>query len=161
MRSTLKDARFLATAHAVAQIWSKDPSTKVGAVVVGDHPGQITIGYNGLPPGLDDTPKRLQTREIKYQLTMHAETNALANVVGFTPRTLYCTHPPCVRCALAILAARTVRRVVVPRPTGDFAYRWRDEMATAGSLLAEAGVELVLIDADADRNCPCHQDSDH
>lgn len=161
MNMTTKDARFLAMAHAVAQIWSKDPSTQVGAVVVGDHPGQIAIGYNGLPPGLDDTPERLENREIKYQLTMHAEANALANVYGFTPRVLYCTHHPCVRCALAILAARTVRRVVVPRPTGEFAYRWRDEMATASSLLAEAGVELVVINADADRDCPCHQDGSH
>lgn len=47
--------------------WSKDPSTKTGAIVVGSGIAEIrATGYNGLVRGVnDDVPERLE-RPTKY-----------------------------------------------------------------------------------------------
>lgn len=135
------DHKFLLLATSVADIFSKDPSTKVGAVAVGATRNQVAFGYNGLPPGLSDTEARLHDREVKYALTLHAEENALANAM-FDVHTLYITHHPCAACVLRVLARRTVKRVVY-RAHPEFEQRWRDSMVKAQYLLTEAGVELV------------------
>ena len=134
------DTRFLRTAQAIAQIWSKD-STKVGAVAVGEHRNQVAFGFNGFPPGVEDTPERLLNRDSKLSLTLHAEVNALSNA-PFAVRTLYVTHHPCANCVLHILAARTVGRVVYVT-NDDLSDRWAESIATARVLLEGAGVELV------------------
>lgn len=139
MQST--DLKFLQTAHYIAQVWSKD-TTKVGAVAVGTTRNQVAFGYNGLAPGLADTPERLADRDVKLSLTLHAEVNALANS-KFDVHTLYVTHPPCANCALHILSRRTVRRVVY-MDGGDLNMdRWGESLAMARAVLEEGGVELV------------------
>ena len=136
------DRQFLAMAEAVGHIFSKDPSTRVGAIAVGSSNNQVAWGYNGLPPGLADTPERLENRDLKYALTLHAEENALANA-PFAVRTLYVTHHPCSGCALRILAKRTVQRVVYAESTDHgFHKRWAANMAEARMLLEEGGVRL-------------------
>lgn len=135
----MHEYKFLRLASAVALIFSKDPSTKVGAIAVGEHNNQVAFGFNGLPPGLADTPERLGNREEKYKLTLHAEENALANAT-FPVHGLYITHPPCHACALRILAARTVRHVSWQRSTTDFGDRWKESCNTAISILHEAGI---------------------
>lgn len=132
------DLKFLATAHALAEIWSKDPSTRVAAVAVGTSKNQVAWGYNGLPPGVADTHERLHDRDTKLSLTLHAEVNALANA-PFHVRTLYVTHHPCAHCALHILAARSVRRVIY-RTDPVFETRWADQVQQARALLDEGGV---------------------
>lgn len=134
------DRKFLATAEAIAQIWSKDPSTKVGALAVGRNKNQVAFGYNGLPPGIFDTHERLNDREVKLTLTLHAEENALANAT-FPVFTIYVTHHPCMGCVLRILAKRSVRRIVyIERP--EFEARWSASLAEARALLEEAGVVI-------------------
>lgn len=135
-----KDDRFLRSAVALAQIWSKDPSTKVGAVAVGDQPNKVVWGFNGIPPGIADTDERLNDRDVKLSLTLHAEVNALANA-PFDVCTLYVTHHPCAACALHILAARTVKRVVY-RIDRAFQERWSDSIGAARKLFLEAGVTI-------------------
>ena len=137
------DRKFLRSAKAWADIWSKDPSTKVGAVAVGLQRNLVAFGYNGLPPGLADTPERLNNRDQKLALTLHAESNALANAT-FPVHTLYITHPPCQDCALRILQARTVQRVVYAYPGAEFLSRWGDATRAAVELLIEGGVAEVV-----------------
>ena len=135
-----RDRKFLALANAVAEIFSKDPSTRVGAVAVGASSNQVAFGYNGLPPALADTHERLHDRDTKLSMTLHAEENALINA-HFAVHTLYVTHHPCCGCALRILAARTVRRVVF-LDAPDFAGRWAASIAAARALLSEGGVSV-------------------
>jgi dCMP deaminase len=138
------DVRFLALARYVAQ-WSKDTSTRVGAVVVAaDDRRKLAIAYNGFPPGVADTPERLADRPIKYALMNHAEENALDNAT-FDVRggTLYCTIHPCVRCTRAILSRRVARVVTGPLPPVEPG-RWTEEIPLAQQLLREAGVEVVI-----------------
>src|SRR3989344_2191240 len=70
------DRRFLALAEHVAQ-WSKDPSTKTGAVIVDPNNRVVSLGYNGFPRGVNDLPERLSNRELKYKIIVHCERNAL------------------------------------------------------------------------------------
>ena len=70
--------RYLKLAKEVGS-WSKDPSTKVGAVVVGPDGQILSQGYNGFPRGITDHPELLENREIKYRLTIHAEMNCIYN----------------------------------------------------------------------------------
>lgn len=135
------DKKFLNAASAIGQIFSKDPSSKVGALAVGETNNLVAFGYNGMPPGLRDTAERLNDRTVKYSLTLHAEVNALANA-SFPVRTLYVTHHPCAQCALHILAARSVKRVVYVE-NAEFEARWRDSLAQAKDLLLEGGVAVV------------------
>ena len=55
------DARYLNLAKDVSE-WSKDPSTKVGAVIVGDKHQIVSQGYNGFPRGFKDSLDRLESR---------------------------------------------------------------------------------------------------
>jgi dCMP deaminase len=136
------DLKFLGLAHYVAG-WSKDPSTQVGAVAVGETPNLLSLGYNGFPPGVADLPERLQDRETKYRLVVHGEINALINA-QFRPVTLYITHPPCVRCTVQILAYRSVTRVVSNRPSADMLSRWSADFEESRRLFEEAKVALDL-----------------
>jgi dCMP deaminase len=135
------DQRFLALAHHIAN-WSKDPSTKVGAVVVGTDKTAIALGYNGFPPRIVDDA-RLRDREKKYTLIVHAEENALANA-RFDVRggTLYATHFPCTNCAKTIVA-RGIHYVAAPKQTADFLSRWGAQIAEAEAMFKEAGVEVI------------------
>src|ERR1700722_2700699 len=70
------DIRFLELAKHISN-WSKDPSTKVGAVLVNDLKQVVGMGYNGFARGVQDTDERLNDRETKYKLVVHAEVNAI------------------------------------------------------------------------------------
>ena len=70
--------RYLHLAKEIST-WSKDPSTKVGAVVIGDNGEVLSQGFNGFPRGIKDTSPRLKDREKKYKLVVHAEMNAIYN----------------------------------------------------------------------------------
>ncbi len=137
------DRRFLDLATHIAN-WSKDPSTKVGAVVVGQDKTHIAHGYNGFPPRIVDDG-RLNDRSIKYKLVVHAEENALANAL-FDVRgaTLYATHFPCVNCARTIIA-RGIHHVVAPEPGPDYLSRWAEMVEEAKAMFAEARVNVVLV----------------
>ena len=135
------DARFLALAGHIAG-WSKDPSTKVGCVVVGPDRDIRVTGYNGLPRGVADTDERLTNRELKYPRIVHAEENCVAQAARIGARlagcTAYVNFPPCARCARTLIQAG-IAGVVCP-PIDSVPERWRAEMETAAEMLQEAGV---------------------
>lgn len=121
---------------------SKDPSTKVGAVIFDDKKRIVSAGYNGLPRGVIDSEARLTDREIKYKMILHAEVNALsfatASVEGST---LFCTHPCCTQCA-AHLIQRGVSHVCWPTPDVEFVRRWSNDMTLSMEMFMEAGVTV-------------------
>lgn len=140
------DRDYLSLARFWAERKSKDPSTKVGAVIVDDQLTVRSLGYNGFPRGVEDTPERLRDRELKYELVVHAEMNALltahASVRGCT---LYAWPlPSCSNCAKMIIQAG-IRRVVFPPLEGDVQLRWATSWARAYAMYKEAGVEVSLV----------------
>jgi len=133
------DNRFIELARHVAE-WSKDPRTKVGAVLVGSDKRQVALGYNGFPPGVRDGADRLENREIKHQMVMHAERNVLDNA-HFETRggVLYTTKHICPQCAGSAIACG-LHRVVMPIEEEDT--EWGQSAQIARQMLLEAQVEV-------------------
>src|ERR1700686_4396012 len=70
------DRRFLELAKHIAS-WSKDPSTQTGAVIVDQKRRIVSVGFNGLAQGVEDKPERLHNRDLKYNMFVHCERNAI------------------------------------------------------------------------------------
>lgn len=136
------DNRFIELAQHIAG-WSKDPSTKVGAVIVDEDRRIVSVGYNGFPAGVEDYASRYDDREIKYEMIIHGEINAIlfANK-DLKGCTLY-TWPfqPCSRCA-SIVVQKGISRVV-SRVNND--PRWEKSFNLSSKIFMEANTELILI----------------
>ena len=140
MRSDKWKKRFLDLASHIAE-WSKDPSTKVGAVIVDDKRRIVATGYNGFPKGVRDSEERLNNRALKHKLVVHAEANAILNAVGSLEGTvLYCTHLPCSSCAKLIIQAgiQAVRVPLGSKPIPG----WEDDHELSTVMFYEAHVVL-------------------
>jgi dCMP deaminase len=109
------DKRYLSIAKEVST-WSKDPSTKVGAVIA-DRDGRIVaVGFNGFPKMIAETMHRQHDRHIKYKMTVHAEAN-VALIAGRAARkgTIYVHGAPiCADCAGIVIQAGIKRVVATP-----------------------------------------------
>ena len=137
------DRRFLDLASHIST-WSKDPSTKVGCVVVGEDREIRSTGFNGFPRGIEDDEERLADREQKSPLICHAEENAIMHAartgVSLKGNTAYVTWPPCSRCTRSLIQAG-VSEVVYPADI-EIPDRWQDDFATASAMMEEAGVNV-------------------
>lgn len=133
--------RFMYLAKEVST-WSKDPSTQVGCVLVKDR-RVISTGFNGFPRGLSDDLDRLTNREIKYEMTVHAEVNAVTTAALHGVSTdgcdAYVTFQPCSRCAAVLINAGICSVYVA---TNDIPERWLNNFILASKMLEEAGILL-------------------
>lgn len=133
------DKRYLDLAEHVSA-WSKDPSTKVGAVITDPRNQVVSLGYNGLPRGMEDTHERLNNRELKYKMIVHAERNAMI----FAERPLHgCTlftwpFMPCAACAGMVIQSG-IKRVVAPASDNP---RWQEDFRLVEQMFKESGVIL-------------------
>jgi len=130
--------------------WSKDPSTQVGAVVIGEKGQLLSQGYNGFPRGINDTSDRLNNRERKYELVVHAEMNAIYNAsfngVSLKDSTLYVYGLPiCSECAKGIIQVG-IKKVIATRPK-IYNSEWDKSTKAAEALFREAEV-MYLIDVE-------------
>jgi len=138
--------RFMYLAKEVST-WSKDPSTQVGCILVKDR-RLISTGFNGFPRGLSDDLDRLANRDIKYEMTVHAEVNAVTTAALHGVSTdgcdAYVTLQPCSRCA-AVLINAGVQSVYTS--SHDIPARWLDNFILASKMLEEAGIihEIISI----------------
>lgn len=129
------DRRFLELASLIGT-WSRDPSTKVGVVIVMDD-RVISTGYNGFPRSVADDEELLNDREAKYARTVHAEANAILNAgQRLEGAVLYTTLLPCSACASLIIQAGIAEIVYY---TG-YPERWRASFELGMELMLEAGM---------------------
>jgi dCMP deaminase len=137
------DRRFLDMAKLVAS-WSRDPSTKVGAVVVRPDKTIASVGFNGLPRGVADTSERLSDRALKYPMTVHAELNAILHAREPLHRFRLYTWPlpPCAPCAGPIIQAG-IAEIVAP---GTGRNGWAESFALARQMFDEAGVAVRILE---------------
>lgn len=144
------DVRFLRLALEVST-WSKDRSTQVGAVIVGDDRSPGPYGYNGFPRFIDDEKEERHIRPTKYNWTEHAERNAIYNAarmgVALKGSTIYVTHVPCADCARAIIQVG-ITRVVADAACmkGTFSERWSEAAEITREMLAEANIPIDLVE---------------
>lgn len=139
--SLLWDERFLALAKLIAS-WSKDPSTKTGAVIVAPDKRIISVGFNGFPRRIADD-SRLENRELKYQLIIHCERNALLFTKEPLHNCILYTWPfiSCSVCAAMIIQSGITRHVA-PKSTHP---RFGEATQLSLALFAEAGVQVDLL----------------
>lgn len=137
------DKRFLDLAEIVAS-WSKDPSTKVGAVITKGN-NIISVGFNGFAKGVDDSEERYTNRNFKYPAVIHAEENAILFAKqDLTDCTIYTwPMPPCAGCASKIIQTG-IKRVVSIQPNIDQLKRWKDSIEIANSMYNEVDVEVNI-----------------
>lgn len=136
------DKRFLDLADHVGD-WSKDPRTKVGAVIVDQKKRVVSLGYNGFPRGVSDRVERYMDRETKHLFVSHAERNALDNAsTQLDGCTMYAALKPCSECAKAIIQ-RGIKRVVTRRPDReDTGFNWD----ITDIMFREARIQIVYVD---------------
>ena len=136
-------ARMLTLAKEVAS-WSKDESTKVGAVITTKDGAPVSWGFNGMPMGVDDTVPERHERPLKYKWFCHAERNAL----DLAPRdvndcVMFVTFSPCSGCAQSIIQ-RGIKTVVIDANfTADKSpERWQEDMFVALEMMKEAQIDI-------------------
>lgn len=102
------DEYFMGIA-VLSSMRSKDPSTQVGACLVGKDNKIISMGYNGMPKCCNDDEYpwgRDEGLDSKYLYVCHAELNAILNCHGGSSvkgSICYTTLFPCNECAKAII----------------------------------------------------------
>jgi dCMP deaminase len=143
--------RFINLAALVAT-WSKDPSIQVGAVIIRPDRTVASVGFNGLPRGVDDDPARLGDRDTKLRYTVHAELNAILAAREPLHGCSIVVYPlqPCAACAAAIIQAG-ITEVICPK-MGDSSTRsgnlstastrWGASFEAARTMFHEAGTAV-------------------
>jgi dCMP deaminase len=131
------DARFIEMAKLIST-WSKDPTTKCGAVIVRDDKTIASVGFNGFPRGLSDDVELYNHRETKLARTVHAELNAIFSAHGTVKgHTIYIwPMPTCDRCAAHIVQSG-ITRVVCPEAPPAQAERWEKQLQEANKIFNE------------------------
>lgn len=134
------DIRFLELAALVGG-WSKDPGTKVGAVIVRHDRTIASLGYNGFPRGVKDA---YLDREHKLLRTVHAEMNAILSArEPLHGCTIYVTPLcPCANCAGAIIQAGISR--VVARTPAIIRPEWEASFNAGAEMFEQAGIVATI-----------------
>lgn len=104
------DEYFMSIA-VLSSLRSKDNHTKVGACIVSCDHKVLSLGYNGMPIGVDDneipwasSQDNKPYLETKYPYVCHAELNAILNSNhNLNGATVYVTLFPCNECTKAII----------------------------------------------------------
>ena len=125
---------------------SKDNNTKVGSCIVSDEHKVLSLGYNGMPIGVDDkeipwagSKDNLPFLETKYPYVCHAELNAILNSNhNLKGSTVYVTLFPCNECTKAIIQSG-IKQIVYLSDK----YHNTDAEVAARRMLDMAGVEYV------------------
>lgn len=155
------DVRFVKLALDIAQ-WSKDPDTKVGAVIVGPDNEIRSTGYNGMCRGSNDDVESRYVKPGKYMYFEHAEKNAIYNAarigVSLKGCTIYCESTAtndlcatsCIECCRAIIQSgvtRVVQRCIGKdfRALANTVGGWRADWETVLNLFDECGVIFTVI----------------
>ena len=131
--------RFFALADMVGS-WSKDPSTKVGAVIIRPDRTIASVGYNGFPRGVYDGPEVYENRSRKLLRTVHAEANAILSarepLHGYS---LYVTPlHPCANCTGLIIQSgiQQVKYKARARALSN----WEDHAEEMFQMFKDAGI---------------------
>ncbi len=131
--------------------WSKDPSTSIGAVSVGNNGQILSQGYNGFPRKISDTEFRLNNKDTKYKFVVHAEMNCIYNAslngVSLNNSDLYVYGLPiCSECAKGIIQVG-IKNVFMCHPV-DISDTWKNSYNISKELFKEAEINASRFDTD-------------
>jgi dCMP deaminase len=136
------DSRYLEVAKNIST-WSKDPSTKIGAIIIGNRGQIVSQGYNGFPANIKDTQFRLNNREEKYKYVIHAEMNCIYNAchsgISLQNTSLYVYGlPDCSECAKGVIQVG-IKKVIMQHAF-DKDSRWEEHYKLTKSMFDEVGI---------------------
>lgn len=146
------DKHFISLALENAKM-SKDPSTRVGAVIVGPDREVRSMGFNGFPRGIHDTFQRLNDRAEKLDLVVHGEMNAVLHAARMGVSIKGCTlymgamdksnliwgGAPCIRCTVEIIQSGIAEIVTLPHKNTP--ERWMASVHKSMQILEEAKIK--------------------
>lgn len=140
--------RYMEMAQQIST-WSKDPNTKVGAVIVGNKGQILTQGYNGFPRKIKDTPARLNDRDTKLKYVVHAEMNAIFNAslngVCLDGATIFIYGLPiCHECAKGIIQVG-IKKAVIQKQFPGMKDVWKESCSLGVKILEEANVTVIEV----------------
>lgn len=143
-----KAQAFFGIAEAVSKL-SKDPSTKVGCVLLDPETHSVrSVGYNGFPLGVDDTIEKRWERPEKYSFVSHSESNAIALAARTgTPldkSVCVVTKLPCSECCKMLIQAG-IKRVVTEEPSDEMVERWGESFRYSKLMFDEAKVVIQYV----------------
>jgi dCMP deaminase len=143
-----KAEKYFKLAKYQAELFSKDPVCKVGAILLAPNSYQIlSMGYNGLPRKIEETAKRWE-RPLKYKYVEHAERNAIYNASRHgTPlegAIAVITKFPCCDCARALIQSG-ISHIITETPDLNHP-RWGEDFKISLELFNEVNIEIVKID---------------
>ena len=136
------DEYFMGMAR-YASTRSHDSQTKVGCVIVGSPNIVVGVGYNGFCSGVKEEDLST-TRPGKYPFIVHAEANAVSNLVvrQIDNYKAYITHLPCANCAKLLWQTGVMEWYV---PEGSKAHGEKEEDKIVYSHLIENGLEITYL----------------
>lgn len=139
--------KFIPIAEAISTL-SKDPSTKVGAVIIDNDSNILSTGFNGFPRGVNDTEIRYKNRDVKLKYVAHAEANAIAQAARVGAKLLgssliVTALYPCSNCTKLIIQAG-IKTIYVPimNPWSTNIH-WHEERVLSKEMFYEAGIEII------------------
>lgn len=123
INSTISWDEYFMLQALVAATRSKDPSTKVGSVIVDGNNHQVGMGYNGMAAGIDESnftwakDPNSPYHKTKYAYVIHAEANGIMhannNLDGCK---IYVTLYPCNECAKMIVSKKVKEVIYLNNP---------------------------------------------
>jgi dCMP deaminase len=129
---------------------SKDPRTKIGAILVRDN-NVISTGYNNFPAGVLDLKNRYENREVKYDFVVHAEANSILAAAkrgtATEGATLFSQGIPCRECAKSVIQAG-ISHVICHKqwPNLTYSEAWVKSIDITKTMFREAGVVVEWFD---------------
>jgi dCMP deaminase len=141
-----KAKKYIQLAKYNAELFSKDPDTKVGCIILTeDFSRQLTTGINGFPRHMNDNDSTRWKRPTKYFYVCHAESNAIANAARTcTPldnSVIAVTKFPCSTCAKMLIQAG-IKKIYTIEPNFDN-QTWGDDAKISKEMFTEVGVDVV------------------
>lgn len=128
----------------VAATRSKDPSTKVGSVIVDKNNHQVGMGYNGMAAGVDEAKftwaKEANSpyHQTKYAYVIHAEANGILHSRdSLDGCRIYVTLYPCNECAKMIVSKKIKEVIYINNP-----YENTESNQASKIILEAAGVTV-------------------
>jgi dCMP deaminase len=128
--------------------FSEDTSTKMGCVVVSKSNDLLSIGWNGLPRGIKNTPNK-NIRPVKYKYFEHAERNTIYNSsrngIPLKDSIIYISCLSCCDCTRSIIQSGIKKIVIRKNNDPEFEKRWSEDFKISKSMLKEAGIKISYL----------------
>lgn len=129
--------------------WSRDDSTKVGAVIVDGRNVVLSLGWNDIPRRVFESKEKVPDRHVKpekYFWYEHAERNAIYNAAANGSKllgsTLFVTMYPCADCARGIIQSGIKKVVVTNSELND---SWKESVSKSLKMFEEAEVQIEVL----------------